>query len=285
VPTPWELWSGSIESVVLGAAEDLVSLLDSFDPDALERHVAVLSRDALRSYLFMNVVRVVRLVEALRHRGVESGTVLELGSWFGSFALALRRLGYEVVACDRYRSYGPSFDRYVDLMRGEGVRIVVTSRGDELEEISALGSFDVVIAAAVIEHVPHTPKYLLEGLCAAVRPGGLLLVDTPNLARYWNRRAVERGDTIFQPLQDQFSCEPPWEGHHREYIASEVAWMLEQVGCIEVTVEFLDYNMLQFEELSAEHVECLATLIEDPSQSDVLLGVGRATTSLRGGRR
>jgi hypothetical protein len=37
--------------------------------------------------------------------------VLEVGAWFGSFALALRRLGYDVAACDRYSSYGSAFDR------------------------------------------------------------------------------------------------------------------------------------------------------------------------------
>jgi hypothetical protein len=33
--------------------------------------------------------------------------------------------------------------------------------------------------------------------------------------------------------------------------------------------------MLQFEELSAEHTECLATIVEDPGQSDTLLAGGR----------
>jgi hypothetical protein len=51
--------------------------------------------------------------------------------------------------------------------------------------------------------------------------------------------------------------------------------MLEHIGCEEVDAEFLDYNMLQFEELSAEHIECLATIIEDPGQSDTLLAAGR----------
>jgi hypothetical protein len=71
----------------------------------------------------------------------------------------------------------------------------------------------------------------------------------------------------FQPVEDQYLCDPPWEGHHREYTAKELRWMLERVGCKDVQVEFLDYNMLQFEELSAEHIECLATIVEDPSQS------------------
>ena len=275
LPRARDLWSGHAEAVILEAAQDLVGLLEGFQPDALERHVAVPPKDSMRSYLRMNVVRVVRLVELLRRRGFEGGEVLEVGAWFGSFALALRRLGYNVVACDRYSSYGDAFDSYIELLAGEGIRILSTNREGELDQIGTLGRFDIVLAGAVIEHVPHTPRHLLETLFGAVRPGGLLLLDTPNVARYWNRRALEKGETIFQPVEDQYSCEPPWEGHHREYTAGELRWMLERVGCEDVDVEFLDYNMLQFEELWAEHTECLATLIEDPSQSDTILVAGR----------
>jgi 2-polyprenyl-3-methyl-5-hydroxy-6-metoxy-1,4-benzoquinol methylase len=275
LPSARALWSGEVDAVVLDAAQDLVALQERFQADALKRHVAVLPRDSMRSYLLMTVVRVVRLVELLRRRGFGTGQVLEVGSWLGSFSLALGRLGYEVVACDRYSSYGHAFESNVELMRGEGIRVVSTSRESELDQIAALGRFDIVVAGAVIEHVPHTPRRFLETLYGAVRPGGLLLLDTPNVARYWNRRALERGGTIFQPIEDQFTSEPPWEGHHREYTAGELGWMLEHVGCDEVDVEFLDYNMLQFEELSAEHIECLATIVEDPGQSDTLLAAGR----------
>jgi SAM-dependent methyltransferase len=153
--------------------------------------------------------------------------------------------------------------------------VASTTREGELEQIRDLGRFDVVLAGAVIEHIPHTPRHLLETLFDDVRPGGVLLLDTQNLTRYWNRRALERGETIFQPLGDQYGCEPPWEGHHREYNAAELQWMLERVGCEDVEVAFIDYNMLQYSELSAEHTECLAAIVEDPSQSDIILGVGR----------
>ncbi len=275
MPPPRVLWSGDVDAVVRESAEDLAKLLDAFQPEDFERHYAHMSKGAMRSVLRMSVVRVVRLVETLRRRGLESGEVLEVGAWFGSFALALRRLGYDVVACDRYSSYGDAFDSYIELMEAEGVRVVSTTRGPELEQIAGLGQFDVVLAGAVIEHIPHTPRQFLETLFGAVRCGGTLAIDTPNLARYWNRRALERGETIFQPVADQYLCDPPWEGHHREYTSSELGWMLERVGCEEVDVEFFDYNMLQFEELSALHIECLATIVEDPSQSDTLLATGR----------
>jgi 2-polyprenyl-3-methyl-5-hydroxy-6-metoxy-1,4-benzoquinol methylase len=147
-----------MESVVLDAAEDLVKLLEGFQPEVLERHVAAMPKDSMRSCLRMNIVRVVRLVELLRRSGLESGAVLEVGGWFGSFALALRRLGYDVVACDRYSSYGDAFDSYVELMESEGIRVASTTRERELEQIAALGRFHIGLAGAVIEHVPHTPR-------------------------------------------------------------------------------------------------------------------------------
>jgi SAM-dependent methyltransferase len=272
---PKKLWSGQMERTVLGAAEDLVGLLEAFDPKAVETHVVLLPDDAMRSYLRMNVVRVVRAVEQLRRRGFERGSVLEVGAWFGSFSLALSRLGYDVVACDRYSSYGSAFEANVRLLERSGARVVSTNRERELEQISELGPFDIVLAGAVIEHIPHTPRFLLETLFRAVRPGGVLVIDTPNLTRYWNRRAFERGETIFQPLADQYVTDPPWEGHHREFTAAEMKWMFETVGCEDVEVEFVDYNMLQFDELSSEHTECLATIIEDPTQADTLLATGR----------
>jgi SAM-dependent methyltransferase len=278
VPPPQELWNGATEAIVLGTAEDLIELLDEFRPESLESHVALPSEAAMRSYLRMTVVRVVRLVELLRRRGIEQGKVLEVGAWLGSFSLALSRLGFDVVACDRYSSYGNAFDSYVALMRKSGVKVVSTSREHELDQISDLGQFDVVLAAAVIEHIPHTPRLFLETLFRAVRPGGIIALDTPNVARYWNRRALTHGQTIFQPLADQYDCEPPWEGHHREYTGSEMRWMLEKLGCEDVEVEFVDYNMLQFDELWPEHTECLAKIVEDPTQSDTLLAAGRRRT-------
>jgi hypothetical protein len=33
-------------------------------------------------------------------------------------------------------------------------------------------------------------------------------------------------------------------------------------------------DLLQFEDFSAKHVECLATIVEDSTQSDILLAAG-----------
>jgi 2-polyprenyl-3-methyl-5-hydroxy-6-metoxy-1,4-benzoquinol methylase len=141
--------------------------------------------------------------------------------------------------------------------------------------IESLGAYDCVIAMAVIEHVPHTPRPLLEQMKRRTKPGGLLAVDTPNVARYWNRRRLAEGQSIFQPIADQFYCDIPFEGHHREYTIDEVRWMLEQLGCADIRLRAFDYNMLQFTRIDRPHIDCLTAIVEDLRQADMILASGR----------
>ena len=159
--------------------------------------------EARKKYLYQTALRVTHLCDALAEHGLTSGSVLEIGSLYGSFALSLRRLGYDVTAVDRYDEMDPSVNGYVDELALAGVRVVRTTRASETQAIESLGWYDCVIAMAVIEHVPHTPRHLLELMRRRARPGGLLAVDTPNVARYWNRRRLEEGKSIFQDIAAQ----------------------------------------------------------------------------------
>jgi hypothetical protein len=49
--------------------------------------------------------------------------------------LALSRLGYDVVGCKRYSSYGTAFDENVRLLERSGVHVVSTERERELDQI------------------------------------------------------------------------------------------------------------------------------------------------------
>jgi formate-dependent phosphoribosylglycinamide formyltransferase (GAR transformylase) len=64
-------------------------------------------------------MRVRQLYQVLQQLGARQGTILEIGSLCGSFALILQRLGYQVTAVDRYQSYGAGFQAAVDLMSGQ----------------------------------------------------------------------------------------------------------------------------------------------------------------------
>lgn len=269
------LWQTPAEKTIAATARDLVALLDTYRPEAHGNHIAHLDKEFFTKYLYQNVVRVLNLHDALLRKGFRGGSVLEIGSYFGSFALALQRLGYQVTAVDRYGSYGEGFAAYTELMAREGVRVVSTRREDERDVIESLGAFDCVLSAAVIEHIPHTPREFLRMLVRRGRPGGLLCLDTPNLTRWWNRLRLGKGETIFQDLKAQYHCEIPYEGHHREYTGDEMVWMMGQVGCSDVELTYFDYNMFQFRTIDRPHIECLLSLVRDPSLSDTILVCGR----------
>jgi 2-polyprenyl-3-methyl-5-hydroxy-6-metoxy-1,4-benzoquinol methylase len=269
------LWQSPAEKIIEATACDLVALLDTYRPESHGNHIAYLDKEFFSKYLYMNVARVLNLHCALLRKGFRGGTVLEIGSYFGSFSLALQRLGYQVTAVDRYGSYGEGFAAYTDLMAREGVRVVATRREDERGAIEALGPFDCVLSAAVIEHIPHTPREFLRLLTDRARPGGLLCLDTPNLTRWWNRLRLCKGETIFQDLKAQYHCEIPYEGHHREYTGDEMVWMMGQLGCADVELTYFDYNMFQFRTIDRPHIECLLSLVRDPSLSDTILVCGR----------
>jgi len=104
--------------------------------------------------------------------------------------------------------------------------------------------YDVVLFMGVIEHIADSPRKLLKILNDCLKPGGFLILDTPNLAYLPNRRRLNRGQSPYTPIEQQFETESPFEGHVREYTASELHWMLNRSGFDVVRTEFFNYSPL-----------------------------------------
>lgn len=271
------MWTGRHDPLVRRATAEIIGLLETYDPEIFRTNVGIVPRESTAQYLAMTQLRVCQCIDALLARGLAPGaSVIEIGSLFGSFSLPLRRLGFDVTAVDRYRSYGASFAGYTKMFADEGVSVISTSREDEATLADRIGQFDVTLAMAVIEHIPHTPRHFLQSLRRMTRPGGLIAIDTPNVTRFWNRQRLNQGESIFQDIRVQYACEAPYEGHHREYTAAELVWMLEQIGCSDISVALFDYNMLQFQVIDpGVHMECLGAMLENPELCDTVLVVGR----------
>ena len=275
VPSPEAIFSDDVGQLVIGETERLVRLLSTAKLDKLGEFLSTLDGNFYTNYFKANIMRVYHLVHMMRDFGFVRGSVLEIGALMGNFSATLQRAGYDVTAVDRYAYYEGGLQGFTDYMRSIGVKVEEMTRDDEAERIAALGQFDAVICMAVIEHIPPPVRWFMEMLASHVKPGGLLLIDTPNIGQYWHRVKLSQGKSIHQDLHTQYYSKPPWEGHHREYTPEELVWMMQQVGCDDIKVRLLDQLMMQWEELWPDHLQSLLAMSVDPTLCANMLVGGR----------
>jgi len=244
------------------AVETVTNAFPQCDLTPLERHSPGLRGFDWSNYLRLSVIRMLHAQQALLAAGVRTGRILDLGSYFGNFALMFAGLGYRTDALDSYQEYGATMKADTLAMRRSGINVLDFKEvGLELAGIPS-DSYDAVACMGVIEHVPHTPRPLLQAVYRVLKPDGVLVLDTPNLAYLYNRQKVQRGESIFCPIELQFETEIPFEGHHREYVPREVSWMLDRVGFDVVCLETFNYSLFGLSEISGvdlKNYEAMAT--------------------------
>lgn len=90
---------------------------------------------------------------------------------------------------------GLDIDRVgVEKMNAAGYRAIVADVTTDTSLFESLGTFDVVVAGEVIEHVP-SPQTFLAGAAQFIGTDGELIVTTPNPYAPWRVRAGQRGHT------------------------------------------------------------------------------------------
>jgi len=221
------------------------------------------------AYLRCSTVRMAKALSALRDRLQPSAKVLDMGSYFGNFSLALAKSGYLVEAADSYLTYQPAFDSVTRLMSASGIRI------RDLDEPISDNCYDAVLMMGVIEHIPHTPRLVLEQVNRALRPGGFLIIDTPNLAYIYNRQKLSRGDSPYAPISTQYYSDLPFEGHHREYTSDEVRWMLQQLGHADIMIDMFCYSMYALPVLDGENLQNYLAMQRDPACCELIFSISQ----------
>lgn len=183
--------------------------------------------------------RAYRLVVSARAR-----SVLDVGGFLAAFPLALARLGFDVAIAEHYEYYGTAFDRIAGHARENGVRVIdMDFTATVPDRATFLESFDAVTCMAVAEHLAHSPRALMENIRAALKPGGTLAFEVPNLA-FWPKRYafLVRGESVLAPMSDVYHSDVPFTGHHREYTIADARYVVGEAGLDVVREETFNYG-------------------------------------------
>lgn len=217
-----------------------------------ERQVVIARHDAallpanhdLGAYLRASAVRydqLLRLVNA--HARVDGGAfcALEVGGFLGAYPLALARLGIEVTLVEHYAYYHGALDDLADYLVTCGVRIWDSDFTRKLDAEPPRHA--LVTNMAMIEHLPDSPKQLMDNLCASTAVGGLLVLEIPNIAYFYQRRRLLLGHSVHPELKSLYLSEAPYVGHHREYTASEVLTLVSWSGMRVREIVLFNYSL------------------------------------------
>ena len=127
------------------------------------------------------------LLSELYKRGKTGGTLLEIGCGYGYLL-------------DEASSY---FKRRVGTDFSLGALNQAQKRADHvfqggIDSVNSAEQFDCIIATHVIEHVYH-PMAFVRALLNSLRPGGCLLIATPDMGSYWRKLMGNRWPSFKLP--------------------------------------------------------------------------------------
>jgi 2-polyprenyl-3-methyl-5-hydroxy-6-metoxy-1,4-benzoquinol methylase len=195
-----------------------------------------------RSYWPENRPRVERMFRDLQ-RAVPQGRIFEPGCGNGYISFLAARLGYEVIACD---SWFPP-DR-AELFASSGVQCFSTNLNDlnPWPQIADT-TFDAVLFGEVFEHILNHPLGLLREIRRLLKPGGMLILTTPNPATLANAIRFVRGSYSLWGTHDFAVCPKIADGtiidkgeiHYREYRQDELLRLLRSAGFEVVEAAFI----------------------------------------------
>jgi SAM-dependent methyltransferase len=162
----------------------------------------------------------------------DTGTALELGSnpYFITYFLA-EHTELEVTLANFHTDRGLGEARFSLIPPHSADRMELTYPMYQFnveEEIFPFDadSFDVVFLCEMLEHLTMDPVRALREIHRVLKPGGALILTTPNVARLDNVLSLVNGVNIYDP----YSGFGPYGRHNREYNRHELHLLLEFVG-------------------------------------------------------
>ncbi|MFQ5355205.1 MAG: class I SAM-dependent methyltransferase [Mariprofundaceae bacterium] len=197
---------------------------------------------ALDEYFWGSSYRFSLLLSILRQRLPESSKVLDAGSGHGILAAALQAADFDTCASDLHEGL-PVF---------EHLNIPYAAWHLEAEPAPYPDhTFDAVVLSQTIEHFTYSPLQPMKEIIRIVKPGGLVLIDAPNISSFHNFSKLIRGKTLHWSLKKHYLEQSPemvngipyYDRHNREYSMQDMRELADHFGLkLELAQYYSSYN-------------------------------------------
>ncbi|HWB83266.1 MAG TPA: glycosyltransferase [Bryobacteraceae bacterium] len=248
-------YAGFLEAVVEGKpwsdepaakAAEVPTGVPQESPEALSGYLQGWAEgEGSAHYVAKHETRLVKTLE-ITPRGGPCERILEMGSYLQMTPALRTKLGYGEVRGCYYGKLGQVDRRVVTSAEGETFECEIELFNAEKDPFPYADEyFSTVLCCELIEHLFEDPMHLMSEVNRILKPGGHLVLTTPNIASLRGLSAILQG---YHPgfyvayLRPQESGETDAR-HNREYSPSEIGWLLDYSGFETVrleTGEFLD---------------------------------------------
>lgn len=235
------------------------------------------------SYVETHLTRLVKTLE-ITPPGTEQDAALEMGAYLHITPALQRKLGYGEVRGCYLGPVGESNSRTVTSSAGDSFSCEIDLFNAETDVYPYPdGRFATVLCCELLEHLYEDPMHLMGEINRILRPGGRLVLSTPNVC---SLRAVAATLLNYHPGLFHHYVKPDADGardprHAREYAPRDVQALFEAAGFEVVRLETAPY--LERRSLELEWVRHLLARYELPQdlREDSIFCVGRKAGPVR----
>jgi glycosyltransferase involved in cell wall biosynthesis/SAM-dependent methyltransferase len=240
--------------------------------------------ESAKGYIETHLTRFEKTL-AITPPGGPDDRILEMGSYLQITPALETRLGYGEVRGCYYGPAGKVDQRSVQSIDGEQFHCALELFDAERDRFPYDdGYFSTVLCCELVEHLTEDPLHLMAEINRILRPGGHLVLTTPNIG---SLRAIAAILTGYHPgffpayIRPRVAGEQPEARHNREYTAREIALLFYYSGFETTLLETGPFR----DESKPEHewVKHLLARYEMPEdlRGDGIYAVGRKTGPVR----
>ena len=236
--------------------------------------------EASRDYLDTHRTRLVRTLEITPAGGPED-RVLEMGAYLQVTPALRNKLGYGEVRGCYYGPAGRTDHRTVTSAEGERFTCEIDHFDAEKDRFPYPDEhFSTVLCCELIEHLFEDPMHLMSEVNRILKPGGHLVLTTPNVAALRGISAILLG---YHPGFFHAYIKPAAESgevdarHNREYTAREIHRLLDTSGFAVARLETGEFRDLPHPEFGWVTHLLRRYRLETDLRGDGIYALGRKT--------